>query len=237
MKSFRRALCFALCFAVLLCITTVSAYAANFTDEETIVNGKAANILTDLGIMQSEEDGSFDPTGTVTRAELCRIICVALNGGKAPELGTVVSSYPDAADHWAAGYIEYCSNLGVVAGRGDGNFDPDGAVTGTEASKMLLIMIGYDAENEEFVGAHWAINVVVRANQKNFYEGLEDLDPSAALTRDQAAQLVYNAVGAVMVEYEYKLMKDGNDELQAVPFLKEKDDGRTILSQKFNVIP
>jgi len=218
-------------------MTAAAGKAAYFTDEDEIKNSKAVTVLTDLNIMQGKDDGSFAPTGIVSRAELCKMICIALNGGKDPELGTVAWSFPDIGGHRAAGYIEYCFNLGIVAGRGDGNFDPDGAVTGSQAVKMLLVAIGYDSEIENFVGKDWAIAANVRANQKNFYEGLEDLNPSAALIRDQAAQLVYNAISAVMVEYEYKLFKTADGELQAIAVLSDNQDGDTILSKKFNVIP
>jgi hypothetical protein len=64
------------------------------------------------------------PPGSKTRAEMCKMICVALNGGKDPQLGTTSYSYTDTTGSWAAGYIEYCTNLGIVAGRGNGIFDP-----------------------------------------------------------------------------------------------------------------
>jgi hypothetical protein len=221
---------------MLLCIMAVTASAANFIDEDKIVNSKAVVVLTDLNIMQGKDDGSFDPAGSISRAEMCKMISIALNGGKEPEFGTVTCSYPDVGDHWAAGYIEYCSNLGIVAGRGDGNFDPDGIVTGTQAAKMLLVAIGYDASIEGFTGSDWAIAVNVRADQKDFYVGLEDQAPSAALTRDEAAQIVYNALSAVTVRYEYKITSV-NGELQAIPVLSDDADSDTILSKKFNVIP
>ncbi len=73
---------------------------------------------------------------------------------------------------------------------GGGRFSPNGNVTGTQLAKMLLVSLGYNANTEEFVGNAWATNVNVRASQKGLYEGLESMDTSAAITRDNAAQMV-----------------------------------------------
>ncbi len=41
------------------------------------------------------------------------------------------------ADAWFAGFVARLAELGVVSGRGDGVFDPDGAVTRAEVSAMI----------------------------------------------------------------------------------------------------
>jgi hypothetical protein len=73
---------------------------------------------------------------------------VILNGGRDPELDPAQFSFSDTQDSWAAGYIEYCAALGFAAGGGTAHFDPEGAVTATQAAKMLLGAIGYDAGYE-----------------------------------------------------------------------------------------
>ena len=42
----------------------------------------------------------------------------------------------DVKGHWAESYINYCYSLGIIAGRGNGKFDPAATVTGNEAAKM-----------------------------------------------------------------------------------------------------
>ncbi len=235
MKNLKRALCLVLTCAMMLGLMIMTTSAADFTDKDKIVNTDAVDTMVALNIINGKDDGSyFDPTGIVTRAEMCKMICVALNGGKDPQLGTTAYSYTDTNGTWAAGYIEYCTNLGIVAGRGDGTFDPTGTVTGTEAAKMLLVAIGYDAAAEGFTGASWAVAVNVRANQKDFYEDLEGMDPSAGLTRDNAAQMVFNAINAVMVEYDYNLTTVGG-QLSTVSKATDMDDDDTILVKKFNM--
>ena len=41
-----------------------------------------------LSIINGKDDGSFDPKAPVTRAEMAKMITVALNGGVDPVLGT-----------------------------------------------------------------------------------------------------------------------------------------------------
>lgn len=234
MKQLKRPLGLALCFVLLMGLTVGTVSAAEFTDSADIVHKTAVDTVTDLKIMSASEDGAFDPEGTVTRAEMCRIICLILNGGNEPQFGDVASSYSDVDGHWATAMIEYGTDLGIIAGRGDGTFDPDAPVTGVQAAKMLLVAIGFDPASEEFTGSDWAIAVNVRANQKGFYEGFESLNPSSALSRDSAAQLINNALNAVMVKYDYAITSV-NGELQTMPFLTDNEEGRTLLSSKFNI--
>lgn len=234
MRKLKKFLCFMLCAALLAGFAAISAGAV-YSDADQIVHTPAVDKLTELNVLSGKEDGSyFDPEGVLTRAEFCKILVLILNGGKDPELSST-EAYPlsDLQGHWAAEYITYCWHLGLVAGVGDGTFDPDGPVTGSQAAKMLLCTIGFNADTECFEGAQWAIAANVRANQKNFYEDLEDIEPREPLTRDNAAQMIYNAVNAVMVTYEYKLSKNAEGELDAIPVLKEAEDGRTLLSWHF----
>ena len=100
----------------------------------------------------------------------------------------------------AESYINYCYSLGIIAGRGNGKFDPAATVTGNEAAKMLLGVLGYNAEKSGLVGNDWAINTNVLANQNGLYKNLANLNANTLLTRDNAAQMIYNALDANMVE-------------------------------------
>lgn len=232
MKNLKRALSFAIAAVMLVGMMAVGTSA--FTDDADIVNDDAVNIMNQLGIIAGKPDGSFDPTATVTRGEMAKMICVALNGGKTPVLDATVSSYPDTVGHWAAGYIEYCKNLGIVSGSTDGNFYPNAPITGTEAAKMVLIALGYDAKNEKFVNnADWSTNINVVANTKGLYADVTSL-PGAPISRDNAAQMLFNGLSAVMVKYDYQLNTvDGN--LVSVAVAQDKDGAPTILTTKFNI--
>ena len=205
MRNLKRTLSLALASVMLVGMMSVGASAVNasdFTDADEIVNKDAVSTMTALGIINGKEDGSyFDPTGTVTRAEMAKMLCVAINGGVDPVLGVKdTPTFTDIKGHWAESYIEYCAANGIIAGRGNNKFDPTGTVSATEAAKMLLGVLGYSAEKSGLVGNDWAINTNVLANQNGLYKKLSNLNANTLLTRDNAAQMIYNALDANMVE-------------------------------------
>ena len=234
MRNLKRALSLALAAVMVLGMMVIGAGAASlddFSDKDEIVNKEAVTVLSTLNVINGKDDGSYDPTGIVTRAEMSKIICVILNGGKDPALGaSTTHTYTDTVNHWAESYIEYCTQLGIVAGKGNGTFDPNGTVTATEAAKMLLVALGYNASFENMVGSNWAISTNVLANQNKLYAGL-DIDVDAGLTRDNAAQMAYNALNCEMVKYDYALVTGPNGSLTSVPRVDKLDD--TLLSDKF----
>ena len=174
------------------------------------MNTEAVDMCVALNIINGFEDGSFKPEGNITRAQACKMICVALNGGKEPATATKTTpTYADIDGHWAEGYIEYCSTKGIVAGVGGGNFDPEGQVTASQFAKMLLVALGYNADVEKYVGESWELYVNVQANQDGIYKDLEGMDLSAPLIRDNAAQMVWNTMQAYIINKSSSI--DRND--------------------------
>ncbi len=223
-----------ICCTMLAGIMAANAASSEYTDSSAIVNKTAVKAVTDLGIM-SAKDGKFEPTGKLTRAEMCKILCLILNGGRDPVLGAEIIRIPfsDIKDHWAVGYISYCMNLGAVSGNGDNTFDPDSYITGAQAAKMLLVAIGYRAKEERMVGSDWALNAMVKANQKELFKGL-NINVSEEISRDNAAQIINNALNAVMVEYDMILYME-NGELKGTPYTKNNEKGNTLLSRYFKI--
>ena len=216
---------------MMLSVMVVGAGAA-FSDQSKIKNTEAVDACTALNIIGGYPDGSFKPEGNITRAEATKMICVALNGGKDPATSTnATPTFSDVRNNanaaWAEGYIESCVAQGIVSGVGAGKFAPNGNVTGVQLAKMLLVALGYKSENEGFTGNAWATNVNVRAAQKGLYKGLEKMDTNAALTRDNAAQMVWNALNAYEVEYKTTLVTDKNGQLSSQITVQDKVVGST----------
>ena len=178
---------------------------AAFSDQSKIKNTEAVDMCVALNIIGGYPDGSYKPEGNITRAEFAKMICVLLNGGTTPATATnTTPTFNDVRGNanaaWAEGFIEYCYAKGIVSGVGGGKFAPNGNVTATEAAKMLLVALGYNATVENYTGASWALKVNVQANQDGLYKGLETIDTGAALTRDNAAQMVWNALQAYVID-------------------------------------
>ena len=219
---------------------------AAFSDQSKIKNTEAVDACTALNIIGGYPDGSFKPEGNITRAEVTKMICVALNGGKNPAVSTnTTPTFSDVRNNanaaWAEGYIESCAAQGIVSGVGGGKFAPNGNVTGVQLAKMLLVSLGYKSENEGFTGNAWATNVNVRAAQKGLYEGLEKMDTNAAITRDNAAQMVWNALKAYEVEYVTNLVADKDGKLSTQVTVQDKIDiaskeRLTLLEDKYEAV-
>ena len=230
---------------MMLSVMVVGAGAA-FSDQSKIKNTEAVDACTALNIIGGYPDGSFKPEGNITRAEVTKMICVALNGGKEPNLATnATPTFSDvrtnANSAWAEKYIESCASQGIVSGVGGGKFAPAGNVTGTQLAKMLLVALGYKSENEGFTGNAWATNVNTVASAKGLYAGLETIDPSAAITRDNAAQMVWNAMNANEVEYKTNLIAGPDGKLATQITVQDKaigdnKDKITLLEDKYDAI-
>ena len=233
----KKVLSLVLCVAMMLSVMVVGAGAA-FSDQSKIKNTEAVDMCTALNIIGGYPDGTFKPEGNITRAEVTKMICVALNGGEEPAVSTnATPTFNDVRGNanaaWAEGYIESCATQGIVSGVGGGKFAPNGNVTGTQLAKMLLVALGYKADIQNFTGNAWATNVNVLATQKGLYKDLEKLDVSAALTRDNAAQMIWNALQAKEVTYEYTLVSENG---QLTSKITVKDDEKTLLEDKYNTV-
>ena len=247
MRNLKKVLSLVLCVAMMLSVMVVGAGAA-FSDQSKIKNTEAVDACTALNIIGGYPDGSFKPEGNITRAEVTKMICVALNGGKNPAVSTnTTPTFSDVRNNanaaWAEGYIESCAAQGIVSGVGGGKFAPNGNVTGVQLAKMLLVSLGYKSENEGFTGNAWATNVNVRAAQKGLYAGLESMDTNAAISRDNAAQMVWNALNAYEVEYKTTLVTDSKGQLTSQITVQDKlvqgIDGfvkMTLLEDKYEAV-
>ena len=191
MKNLKKVLALVLAFA---CAFTMFAGAA-FTDSADIkVDADVVDTLVSLGIVEGFEDGSFQPNGTVTRAQMAKMIYVLRTGkSDASAYNDDKTSFTDIGSHWARGYIKYCQSLGIIAGKSNTIFAPNATVTAQEAAKMLLVTLGYDANKAGLVGANWAAKTNALADENGL---LEDVNTSftGPCPRQYAAQLIYNAI-------------------------------------------
>ena len=195
-RDLKKVLALVLAFA---CAFTMFAGAA-FTDSADIkVDADVVDTLVSLGVVNGYDDGSFKPNGTVTRAEMAKMIYVLRTGNSdASAYNDDKTSFTDIGSHWARGYIKYCQSLGIIAGKSNTKFVPNEKVSAQEAAKMLLVTLGYDAQKAGLVGTGWASKTNALADENGL---LDDVNTSftAACPRQYAAQLIYNAIDAKTV--------------------------------------
>ena len=209
MKNLKKVLSLVLALAMALSLMTVAfaADASDYKDYDKVTHKEAVDVMTAVGVFNGTGDGrNFSPDGTLTREQAAKIITYMIMGQEqADKLVTTIAPYSDVpASRWSAGSIAYCTNEGIIAGTGDGTFQPTKPVTGLEFAKMLLVALGYDATIEELTGPTWAINAATMAIDVGLDDELETVSLSQAMTREQAAQMAFNSMLTPMVRYADK---------------------------------
>ena len=158
MKNFRKVLALILVVATLFSfVAMVSAKDADdYSDYDKVNYAEAVDVLSAIGILDGYPDGTFRPTNTIKRSEMAKMIAVLSNAGDdVSDLYASACTFADAKNDWAASYIAYCAQTGIVSGRNATTFDPNGKVTGIETAKMLLCVLGFDAKVQGYVGTNW----------------------------------------------------------------------------------
>ena len=182
--------------------------ASAFKDDKDISAdyAEAVAVLDGMGVFKGYEDGSFKPTGDITRAEVATIIYRIYTGDVAKsDKSGLYATYNKFSDMtgagWAAGYIGYCANAELVNGYPDGTFKPSGKITGYEVLAMILRAVGYD-KNGEFSGADWALNVAKYAEQLGILKNVaKTTNLGAPATRELVAEMLFQAIQKDMVTY------------------------------------
>jgi len=210
MQKTKRSFALILAVALLVSLFTVqisaastsSANAITYTDEAQITNLEAVKMLTSLGIINGMSDGKFNPTGTVTRAQMAKMIYVLRNGGVDDGAkGYPSMGFTDINGHWAAGYINAIAAAGIIGGFGNGKFCPDQEVTATQCYKMLLVLIGYNAQKTGLVGSNWARTTLGLAATEGLTYNITG-SVTIGMQRQLAAQAIANCIDATRVKLD-----------------------------------
>ena len=204
MKNFKKVLALVLAIATLLSFATVaSAKTADFADAKDVKNVEAVDVLSYINVLEGyPADKSFKPAKNITREEAAKIIAIFAN--KSTDISSLYTSanpFADMKGRWGESYVAYGYRAGIIAGKNATSFVPKANVKGTEFLKMVLVVLGYDQNKEGLVGSSWAVNTLELAKVKGLMKGLDNFDANAALTRDQAAQIMLNALKAEKVVY------------------------------------
>ena len=205
----------------------VSANAA-FKDADKVSAdySEAVAVLNGMGVFKGYEDGSFQPQGNITRAEVAAIVYRVYTADVKDAKASMYATYNKFSDMagagWAQGYIGYCANAALVKGYPNGTFQPSGKVTGYEVLAMILRAIGYD-QNNEFTGADWALHVAQTAQQAGVLKNVKGVDLNAPASRELVAELLFRAIAdAPMVTYTAAFG------YQTVSFNGKKDSNKTF---------
>ena len=193
----------ALVLALVMSMSLVTISNAAYSDKADIDLKEAVDVLSAVGVFEGS-DGKFDPKANLTREQAAKLVAYLQLGQKSADALVGGNKFTDvAANRWSAGYVDYCATTGVVAGIGNGQFNPTGSLTALQFGKMLLVELGYDAKAEGMVGTDWAINTSKLMAGTKLMDGISG-SVNQVLTREKAAQMCLNALEAPMVTYDTK---------------------------------
>lgn len=188
---------------IMLVSSFATVAAADYADvESTNSYYKAIKVLSGLGIAQGKSENNFEPAADVKRSEMVAFVC-RMMGEEDIATASASNAFTDvAAGHWAAGYIAWGVNRGIVNGMGDGTFAPDASVTYQDAVVMIMRALGYDRIAQRAENGGYPTGYLKLASQ---YGVLKDAgyDNAKAATREIIAQLIYNGLTAPLVDVSY----------------------------------
>lgn len=170
-------------FAVML-VLPVSAAFSDVTDAPTL---SAVESLRIMGVISGFPDGSFRPSGNLTRAQFCKMAVYAMGAQNELAAYRAITVFPDVASHWARDYVNLSAKgYKLLAGFPDGTFRPESTVTAGQAVTILLRMLGYE---DSAIGGIWPAAYMEKAAAIKLTEGTGISNGLAPLTRQQAAKL------------------------------------------------
>ena len=160
----------------------------------TFVNRKAAELnRTDhLAFLSGYANGTFEPDRNMTRAEVTTMFARLLTEKMAADQ-TYSNTFSDVAkSHWAANYIGYMQQFGIITGYADGSFRPDASVTRAEfaaiASRFERLTEG-TKNFSDVPSSHWAAKYINFAATRGWVNGYADgtFKPNNSITRAEVA--------------------------------------------------
>ena len=196
MRNLKKILALALALVMSL---SLMATANAFTDDDSITDTyeTAVTVLSGLKVFQGYDDGTFQPKGAITRAEVAAIIYRIVTGDVAD---TQVGIYADynkfddvASTSWYAGYVNFCANAEYIKGYDARTFGPNDPVTGYQALAMILRALGYD-KNGEFTGTNWQVQTAAVGEQRGITKNITAGTLGVPATREVVAEILFRAI-------------------------------------------
>lgn len=209
-------------FVAIVMTMTMVVPAFAYTDTDDSDYNAPITHLSGLGVINGYEDGSFQPEKVVTRAEMAKLLVVALGLEAGASLLEGTSSFDDVpTTHWATGYIAVAVQYGLIKGDGDGNFRPDDTVNYAEVATMALRALGYDRVVDK--NGQWPTNYLNKANELKIFDDIvESFVGTDGATRGTVAQMLWNMLNTKMWEVTSENENDGLNYSKGETMLKVK---------------
>ncbi len=150
---------------------------------------QAVDVLTKAGVVKGYEDGTYRPEATVTRAEMVKMLVVAL--GQEDRAKKSHTKFKDMNGHWADGYVAVATEMGLVKGYSDNTFRPTNIVTYNEAVTFIVRALGYTDAYITRDGGIYPDSYIAKARELDILG--EVTINRAPANRGDVAMLIYQA--------------------------------------------
>lgn len=121
------------------------------------------NKIAQANIINGYADGSFKPNNKVTRAEFATML--ERTKLLSNSIENKPSSYLDTQNHWAKKSIEFISNTGILAGKGNNMFYPDSGITPQEILIILDRMV-----KKECISSNTLVEAITNTFKSKLYD-------------------------------------------------------------------
>ena len=192
----------ALVLALMMVLSVMVTASAAFEDADSInpAYEKAVEVMAAAGILNGMGDGTFAPTGNLTRAQAAKLIAYLAAEGDVEDIVPCETVFDDVATSngvWASGFIAYCYEKGIINGMSATEYAPDANISVEAYAKLLLGVLGVEGT---YTGDKWYVAVRNNAIANKLMTGMT-YTWTADITREQAAQMTFNAMK--VGEYSY----------------------------------
>lgn len=139
--------------------------------------------LVDAGIIEGYPDGTFNPEGKITRAELVKIVNMVF---KYTDKQDTTSLTDIKTDDWFYNHVLIAEKAGYIVGFEDGTFRPSDNITREQLCKVIdvingLVELPFDKTPADEVSP-WAVDFVNRVlsnrimalDENNYFRATED---------------------------------------------------------------
>jgi uncharacterized protein YkwD len=180
---------------VLMMPTALAFDFSDVSDNYEYKNG--INYLYDNEVVEGYEDGSFQPTKSINRAELAKIVVESVG----LDLIAANSCFPDVPnDQWYATYVCTAKAAGWIEGYEDGTFQPSQNINRAEAIKIVAeaedwdLVVSFDAPFLDTPLDQWYTKYVYFAKEKNFLPFNYNFRPGQSTKRGEFSEVYYRVL-------------------------------------------
>jgi hypothetical protein len=174
---------------------------AQFTD----IQKDSLTYMYHQGIIDGYDDGTFRPAANINRAELIKLLMISaqITPPEGDKCFTDVSGTT-----WYVKWVCAAKEKGWVGGYADGSFRPENAVNRAEAAKIIVNVLGIQADDIEtetgdtkarhtftdVPAGSWFYPYVNALTGNYFIDWNKTFAPNKSITREEVAEIIFRNI-------------------------------------------